>query len=100
VFPTLEESGPQVTYEAASQGMAILTTPMGAAAIIRDGIDGVVLDPYDHDAWVQALRKLDADPDWRRELGRAAQARADAFTWERVARRRLDALDAHFATTR
>jgi glycosyltransferase involved in cell wall biosynthesis len=99
-FPTLEESGPQVTYEAASQGMAILTTPMGAGAIIRDGIDGVVLDPYDHDAWVQALRRLHADPDWRRGLGKAAQARADEFTWERVASRRLDALDAHFGTTR
>ena len=31
VFPTLEEGGPQVTYEAAGCGLPIVTTPMGAA---------------------------------------------------------------------
>ena len=35
VFPTLEEGGPQVTYEAAGCGLPIITTPMGMANIIH-----------------------------------------------------------------
>lgn len=99
-FPTLEESGPQVTYEAASQGLAILTTPMGAGAIVRDGIEGMILDPYDRDGWVNALRTLHKNPDLRRRLGEAARRRAAEFTWKRVAGRRYAQLCEFFDTTK
>ncbi len=70
-------------------GKAILTTPMGAGEIIRDGIDGIVLDPYDWPKWVEALRRLACDQVLRQQLGHAAQIRAQEFTWRRVADRRL-----------
>jgi glycosyltransferase involved in cell wall biosynthesis len=90
MFPTLEEGSPLVIYEAAAMGMAIVTTPMGAGEVIRDGREGIVLDPYDHDAWVQAIRRLAGDPDLRARLGAAAKVRAQEFTWDKVARRRLE----------
>jgi glycosyltransferase involved in cell wall biosynthesis len=92
-FPSLEEGGPLVTYEAASHGLAIVTTPMGAGAIVRDGVEGLVRDPYDMKGWVEALRRLCGDPAERARLGAAARARAQEFTWSKVgARRRAQVL--------
>ena len=45
VFPTWEEGGPQVTYEAAACGLPVVTTPMGAARLVEDGRTGVVVEP-------------------------------------------------------
>ena len=95
-FPTLEEGGPIVTYEAAAAGLAILTTPMGAGAVIRNGIDGIVLDPFDHDGWVQALRMLASDASLRSRLGEAARRRAQDFTFEKTALQRCKALEQRF----
>jgi glycosyltransferase involved in cell wall biosynthesis len=91
-FPTLEEGGPLVTYEAAAMGMAILTTPMGAGAIVRDGIEGIVLEPQDRAGWADAFRRLASDDGLRRRLGEAARVRAQEFTWDKVAENRLRAL--------
>jgi glycosyltransferase involved in cell wall biosynthesis len=88
-FPTLEEGSALVVYEAAAAGLAIVTTPMGAGGVLRAGVDAVVLDPLDHDAWVATLRELAADGARRAELGRSARARVADFTWRDVARRRL-----------
>ena len=95
-FPTLEEGGPIVTYEAAAAGLAILTTPMGAGAVIRNGVDGIVLDPFDHDGWVQALRTLASDASLRARLGEAARQRAREFTFEKTALQRCKALEQRF----
>ena len=81
-----------VTYEAAAMGLAIVTTPMGAGTIIRDGVDGIVLDPHDHQGWVGTLRRLSMDLGFRTKLCNAARERAKEFAWDKVALRRLDAL--------
>ncbi len=89
VFPSLEEGSPLVVYEAMASGLPVLASPMGAGEILRDGLDGFVLDPLDQDAWVEALRRMAKDPDLRRRMGRSARERAAEFTWKRVGRRRL-----------
>ena len=91
-FASLEEGGPQVTYEAMGCGVPVLTTPMGAGAIARDGQDGFIINPLDHDGWVQRLRQLAADPDLRARLGQTARARAAEFVWSKVGARRREAL--------
>jgi len=95
VLPTFEEGSPLVSYEAMAAGLPTLTTPMGAGEIVRDGVEGFVLDPTDHDAWVQMLRRLAADHDLRARVGQAAARRAEDYTWQRVGdRRRVQLLDA------
>ncbi|HEX7897794.1 MAG TPA: glycosyltransferase family 4 protein [Planctomycetota bacterium] len=89
VFPSLEEGSPLVLYEAMASGLPVLASPMAAGEILRDGVEGIVLDPLDQDAWVAALRRLAKDPDLRRRMGRSARERAADFTWQRVGRRRL-----------
>jgi glycosyltransferase involved in cell wall biosynthesis len=61
---------------------------MGAGGVVRDGIDGMIVSPYDEDAWVEALRKLAHSPDLRAKFGVSARKRAKEFTWEKVAQRR------------
>jgi glycosyltransferase involved in cell wall biosynthesis len=57
---------------------------------VRDGIDGIILEPYDTDAWVEGLRKLSNSPDLRAKMGAAARKRALEFTWQQVAARRRE----------
>lgn len=96
VFPTHEEGGPQVTFEAAGCGLALVVSPMGTGGAFRDGVDAIVLDPYDHDAWVATLRNLEANRDLLHRYQRAAAERAADYTWEKVGRRRLQMLQARF----
>jgi len=91
-FPSLEEGGPQVTYEAMACGLPVLVSPMGAGAVARDGLDGCVRDPYDVDGWAQALRELAADAALRNRLGAAGRSRAREFVWESVGAQRIAAL--------
>jgi glycosyltransferase involved in cell wall biosynthesis len=90
VFPTLEEGGPQVTYEACGCGLPVITTPMGAGRIVRDGVEGIVLDPYDAEGWISSLQKLAQDVEVRSSMARAARASAENFHWRKVAQRRRD----------
>jgi glycosyltransferase involved in cell wall biosynthesis len=94
VFPTLEEGGPQVTYEACGCGLPVITTSMGAGRIVRDNQEGFVIDPYDRDRWISAFRMLADDVDRRRIMANAAFERAREFVWDAVAaRRRQQILD-------
>lgn len=94
VLPTLEEGGPQVTYEACGCGLPVITTPMGAGRIVRDNQEGFVIDPYDRESWISALRMLADDPYRRRTMANAAFERARDFVWDKVAvRRRQQILD-------
>jgi glycosyltransferase involved in cell wall biosynthesis len=87
-FPSLEEGGPQVTYEACGCGLPVVTTPMGAGRIARNNREGFVLDPYDQAGWVSALQALAANVEFRRNMANAARERAELFHWDAVAERR------------
>ncbi len=87
-FPSLEEGGPQVTYEACGCGLPVITSPMGAGRIVRHGVEGFVLDPYDGDAWITALRDLAANKEMRQTMGAASASRSNEFIWSKVAEER------------
>jgi glycosyltransferase involved in cell wall biosynthesis len=91
-FPSLEEGGPLVTYEAMACGIPVLVSPMGAGRIVRHEQDGFVLEPYRSEAWEDTLRRLAADAELRRHLGKSARSRAAEFTWDRVGRQRAAVL--------
>lgn len=91
-FPSLEEGSPLVAYEAMAHGLPEIVSPMGSGGIVRDGIDGTIVAPYDEDAWVEGLRKLCDSQELRARFGASARQRAEEFTWEKVARRRAAAV--------
>ena len=88
VFPSLEEGGPQVTYEACGCALPVITTPMGAGRIVRHNQEGFVIDPYDDVGWISALRSLADNISLRRTMADAAQVRSNGFLWPAVAARR------------
>jgi len=84
VFPTHEEGGPQVIYEAAGCGLPSIVSPMGAGRIVRHGIECLMIDPLSVDGLAAALTRLAEDQPLRRELGIAATKRAREFTWAKA----------------
>lgn len=92
VFPTLEEGGPQVTYEAASCGLPVITTPMGAARLVENGSTGLVVEAGNVAALAEALRAFAADAPLRKACGEAAQAAVERYEYRTVGRQRADLL--------
>lgn len=91
VFPSLEEGGPQVTYEAAAHGLPLLVTPMGGGRI-ADEKTAIIVSPGDPQALANALTRLAQDAALRERLGAAARAAAPRYNWKAVAHQRLTTL--------
>jgi glycosyltransferase involved in cell wall biosynthesis len=84
VFPSHEEGGPQVIYEAAGCGLPSIVSPMGAGRIARDGIECVMVNPLSVDDVAASLTRMAESEPLRRSLGTAARARAQEFTWSKA----------------
>ncbi|MFO7973107.1 MAG: glycosyltransferase family 4 protein, partial [Candidatus Hydrogenedentota bacterium] len=94
IFPTHEEGSPLVSYEALAWGLPCLVSPMGAGTVIRDRVEGYVMNPYDVQLWAENIRKIALNRELREQMGAAARQRALEFTWDRVgARRRAQLLE-------
>lgn len=98
VFPSFEEGGPQVTYEAAAYGLPLVVSPMGGGWIAREGETALIVQPADAGSLAEALTRLHEDEQLRLTLGAGAAAAAPYFAWDRVADRRRQELLAFAAT--
>ncbi len=88
IFPTLEEGAPLVCYEATGNGLPCITSQMGTARIIVDGVNGLVVDPHDRHALAGAIESM-RDAKFRAQLGEAARKIAAEKTWRHAAQDRL-----------
>ena len=64
----------------------------GAADIITDGEDGLLVPPKDPEALAQALKRLVEEAGLRAEIGRRARLTAERFSWDINAVRILELL--------
>jgi glycosyltransferase involved in cell wall biosynthesis len=72
--------------EAMACGVPVVAGNEGAPAeLVRDGLDGRIVDPLDPAAIGRALVELLRDPGRARALGRSARERAESFTPQRAA---------------
>ena len=92
LFPSLEEGSPLVTYLALGAGLTSIVSPMGGQGVIRHGIDGLVCEPHDSEAWVESIRRVFTDTGLRMSLADNARTRAHNYLWPKVARQRVDIL--------
>jgi glycosyltransferase involved in cell wall biosynthesis len=92
-----EEGSPLVTYLALAAGLPSLVSPAGAGGVVTDGVEGWIRDPYDSDAYVDALRRFASEEGLRTRLGLAARASAPRYTWSAVAARRAEQLTHFFS---
>jgi glycosyltransferase involved in cell wall biosynthesis len=83
-----------VVPEAMSQRLAVIATPVGAAAtLVRDGATGLLVPPRDPAALSAAMIRLLDDRGLREQLGAAAQAAVVGRTWRSVARETVAAYE-------
>lgn len=82
VFPSVEEGSALVTYEALACGLPVVTTP-NAGSVVQDGVEGFIVPVRDAEALAERIEQLRLDEQLRREMGKAARARAEEFTWEK-----------------
>lgn len=73
-LPSFDENLPMSVIEGMAQGLAVVTTPVGATGdIVAHERSGLLVPPGDADALEAALRRLVGDPKLRAALGRAAR---------------------------
>ncbi|MEZ5980500.1 MAG: glycosyltransferase family 4 protein [Planctomycetota bacterium] len=94
VLASHEEGSPVSTCLALASGLPCLVSPAGSGGVVRDGVDGFVVDPDDAEGWAAALVRLAGDAELRAELGRNAKERSRELTWDVVGAKRYAAVAA------
>jgi len=90
-FPSLYEGFGLPVLEAMAFGAPVISSNQGALAeVIRN--EAALFDPRNADATVEILRRSVEDRAFRESLKSGAAEHAQSFTWERCARRTLEAL--------
>lgn len=92
VFPTHEEGGPQVTYEAAACGIPVVTTPMGAARLVRDGETGLLVGAGNANELAAALKRVAEEKGLGKRLADKALSEVERFEYANVGRHRATQL--------
>lgn len=91
VLPSYLEGSATVIYEAMSYGLPCIVTPE-TGSVVRDGIEGFLVPAGDTARIAECLERLGQDAELRTRMGRAAQARAADFTFEKYGERLCTAL--------
>lgn len=91
VMPSRLEPFGIVVLEAWRAGCPVIASSIGGAPeFVRDGNDGVLVDPRDRGALEQALTRMLTDPALRRKLAAGGTERVREFEWKLIAQRYLD----------
>ena len=84
VLPSVFEGFGLVIVEAMATGMPVITSTHSAGPeILREGVDGFVLEPDDVDGLTERLERLRTDRERAVEMGLQAARRAQEFSWDR-----------------
>jgi glycosyltransferase involved in cell wall biosynthesis len=99
VFPSLFEGSAVVTYEALACGLPCVVTP-AAGSVVRDGVEGFLVEPRDVNGLAQRMEQLGNMPELRAWMSAAARCRARDFDWPRYHGALVDAVNALTPTLR
>ncbi|MBN8507445.1 MAG: glycosyltransferase family 4 protein [Burkholderiales bacterium] len=82
VLPSHNEGLPMSLLEAMAHGLPVISTRVGGIPeLVRDGIDGLLVEPGDVRALTDALVRVGSDDAWRAAAGRSGRERvAEAFS--------------------
>jgi len=93
VFPSRLEGSAKTIYEAAACGLPMITT-REAGDVVRDGVEGIIVQPGDVDAIAAAIEHLYRHPEIVTSMSAAARQRVvENFTWDHYRTRLLGAYE-------
>ena len=93
VFPSRLEGSAKTIYEAAASGLPMITT-REAGDVVRDGVEGIIVQPGDIDAIAAAIEHLYRHPEIVESMSVAARERVvQNFTWDHYRMRLLGAYE-------
>jgi glycosyltransferase involved in cell wall biosynthesis len=84
VLPSWLEGSAKAVYEAMACGLPSIVTH-STGSIVRDGVDGFVIDAGDVESLRDRMLWFKCNPEQIRVMGDAAKKRAKEFTWESYA---------------
>ena len=86
VLPSANEGTPVSAIEALAGGRPVVATRVGGVPdVVRDGIDGYLVEPGNVDALAERLGRLAADPELAARMGEAGRERVlDRYSVERL----------------
>lgn len=88
VMPSRLEPFGIVVLEAWRAGVAVMATNRGGPPeFVRDGLDGVLVDPFDTAGFAATLEGLLLEPDRRRAIAASGRLRVAEFGWPTIAER-------------
>ena len=91
VFPSQWEGSAKTVYEAAASGLPSVTTKE-AGDVVRDGVEGIIVQPGDVTTIANAIRFFYDHPEAVEKMGNAARRRVvENFTWDHYRARLLQA---------
>ena len=74
VLPSVNEGTPVSAIEALASGTPVVATRVGGVPdVVRDGVDGFLVEPGDTEAAAERLAELARDPALRKRLGDAGR---------------------------
>jgi phosphatidylinositol alpha-1,6-mannosyltransferase len=81
--------------EGAGCGRVVLASDLeGLKDAVIEGKNGFLLEPENADIWVEKIKTLLADDNYREEFGKKAQAFVkENFVWEKISRRYLEEIE-------
>ena len=69
VFPSLREGLPVSVMEAMASGLPVIATRIrGSSDIVKDNVNGILLDPMDVDGFENAIIELCDNPNMRKQI--------------------------------
>jgi glycosyltransferase involved in cell wall biosynthesis len=93
VFPSRLEGSAKTIYEAAACGLPMITT-REAGDVVRDGVEGIIVQPGDVGAIAAAIEHLYRHPEIVASMSAAARQRVvENFTWDHYRTRLLGAYE-------
>src|SRR6185437_11111797 len=94
VCPSTSEGFGMVVVEALSQRLPVVCSQaVGAAELLEDGREALLVPPRQPEALAAALAQLLANPGLRQQLGEAGHQRTRELSWDAIALRTLAAYE-------
>jgi phosphatidylinositol alpha 1,6-mannosyltransferase len=95
LFPSETETFGNVTLEAMASGVpTVCADATGSSSLVLDGKTGFLVTGRDVEAFAEKVRQLVRDADMRQQMGHAARAEAETYSWRLI----LGRINAYYDT--